>query len=224
MRRSADGGNLTVISDATAGGNTLPLSGTGLGTNTVTGTGNVFITNSVLANGRMVLSWNSRGTLEMATNLTGPWLAVTNSWPYTNIITGSTSFFRLDQTVDATTLHKKILCGYQGWFRCAGDDGGTGDEWDHWSRDWGSAPTTNDLTFEMWPDLTDYTNHNQYPAPGFTYPGGAPAYLYSAMDQATVNLHFDWMRDYGIDGVVVQRFVSRAAAAKRPGMEDKRAA
>jgi hypothetical protein len=36
-------------------------------------------------------------------------------------------------TVDATTLHKKVLCGYQGWFRATGD-GGT--EWDHWNRGW----------------------------------------------------------------------------------------
>jgi len=34
------------------------------------------------------------------------------------------SDFRLNQTVDATTLHKKVLVGYQGWFR-AGGDGGT---------------------------------------------------------------------------------------------------
>ena len=52
-------------------------------------------------------------------------------------------------------------------------------------------------------------NNNKYPAPDFTYPGGAQAYLYSALDQITVNMHFDWMRDYGIDGVVVQRFVSQ---------------
>ena len=25
--------------------------------------------------------------------------------------------------VDATTLHKKVLCGYQGWFRAGGDSG-----------------------------------------------------------------------------------------------------
>src|SRR4051795_3866905 len=75
----------------------------------------VYLTNSVPANGKMVLSWSSRGTLERADQLTGPWTAVTNSCPYTNQIAPNARYFRLNQTVDATTLHKKVLCGYQGW-------------------------------------------------------------------------------------------------------------
>jgi hypothetical protein len=117
------------------------------------------------------------------------------------------SGFRLNRTVDATTLHKKVLVGYQGWFRAAGD----GDaRWDHWNRDWLTPPRTNKLdwiTFEMWPDVSEYTN--KYPVAGFTYPGGAQAYLFSAQDQQTVDKHFDWMQEYGIDGVVVQRFVTQ---------------
>lgn len=49
----------------------------------------------------------------------------------------SDSGIRPNRTVDATTLHQKVLCGYQGWFRASGD-GGT--EWDHWNRDWRAAP------------------------------------------------------------------------------------
>ena len=111
------------------------------------------------------------------------------------------------QTVDATTLHKKVLCGYQGWFR-AGGDGGT--ERDHWNRDWSAPPKTNALnmiTCEMWPDVSEYTH--KYPVPGFTHPDGAQACLYSAQDRQTVDKHFDWMRQYGIDGVVLQRFVNQ---------------
>ena len=117
------------------------------------------------------------------------------------------SVSRPRQTVDATTLHKKVLCGYQGWFR-AGGDGGT--EWDHWNRDWSAPPKTNALdmiTFEMWPDVSEYTR--KYAVPGFTHPDGVQAYLYSAQDQQTVDKHFDWMQEYGIDGVVVQRFVTQ---------------
>jgi hypothetical protein len=114
---------------------------------------------------------------------------------------------RSDATVDATTLHQKVLCGYQGWFR-AGGDGGT--RWDHWSRDWSRPPRTNALdmlTFDLWPDVSEYAH--KYPVPGFTHPDGSPTYLYSAQDQQTVDKHFDWMREYGIDGVVVQRFVTQ---------------
>ncbi len=165
-------------------------------------------TNSVPVNGKIVIGWTSRGVLETASQLAGPWTTVTNaSNPYTNSITTDARFFRLNQRVDASTLHKKVLCGYQGWFRSGGDGG---NEWDHWNRDWFVPPATNRLdwiTFEMWPDVSEYTN--QYPVTGFTLPGGAQAYLYSAQDQQTVDKHFDWMQDYGIDGVVVQRFVTQ---------------
>jgi len=111
-----------------------------------------------------------------------------------------------NQTTDATTLHKKVLCGYQGWFRAGGDGGA---EWDHWNRDWHTPPRTNalDFTFDMWPDVSEYTN--KYPVPGFTHPDGSQACLYSAQDQQTVDKHFDWMQEHGIDGVVVQRFVTQ---------------
>ena len=35
-------------------------------------------------------------------------------------------------SVDATTMRHKVMCGYQGWFRCPGDAAGLG--WVHWSR------------------------------------------------------------------------------------------
>jgi hypothetical protein len=124
-----------------------------------------------------------------------------------NLMLQSNSGVCLNQTIDATTLHKKVLCGYQGWFRAGGDRGAV---WDHWNRDWSTPPRTNALdmlTFDMWPDESEYTH--KYAVPGFTYPGGAQAYLYSAQDQQTIDKHFDWMQEYGIDGVVVQRFVTQ---------------
>jgi hypothetical protein len=109
-----------------------------------------------------------------------------------------------NQNVNAKTLHKKVLCGYQGWFRAPGDDTERG--WVHWSRDANRiAPET--LSVEMWPDLTEFTDEEKFPAPGFTYPNGQPAYLFSSAHQKTVERHFDWMAKYGIDGVLVQRFV-----------------
>src|SRR5439155_13020375 len=63
------------------------------------------------------------------------------------------------------------------------------------------------LSFEMWPDLTEFTDEEKFPAPGFTYPNGKQAYLFSSAHPKTVDRHFDWMAKYGIDGVLVQRFV-----------------
>lgn len=106
--------------------------------------------------------------------------------------------------IDATTLRGKVLCGYQGWFRCPGDLSEQG--WVHWSRNSGRlAPDT--VNVDLWPDMTEYPPDDQYPAGGFTLPDGRPATLFSSANPKTVDLHFDWMRRYGIDGVFVQRFL-----------------
>src|SRR5205823_1422240 len=63
--------------------------------------------------------------------------------------------------IDATTLRHKVLCGYQGWFRCPEDPAKEG--WRHWSRDTKKIGPDS-LTFEMWPDMTEYENEEKYPA------------------------------------------------------------
>jgi hypothetical protein len=108
------------------------------------------------------------------------------------------------KVVDATSLKGKVLCGYQGWFRCPGDASGMG--WIHWSRDRRRiAPET--LSFEMWPDLAGFTPSERFEVPDFTLPDGRPAELFSSDHPLTVLRHFEWMRDYGIDGAWLQHFV-----------------
>ncbi|MDR3632564.1 MAG: glycoside hydrolase family 71/99-like protein [Isosphaeraceae bacterium] len=107
--------------------------------------------------------------------------------------------------VDASALRGKVICGYQGWFRCPGDD--TEQGWVHWSRD-SSRITPKTLTVEMWPDMTEYTQGEKFPAAEFRSADGRPAYLFSSAHPRTVERHFEWMRDYGIDGVLVQRFTN----------------
>ena len=68
------------------------------------------LTTSPAANGSLIIGWNSRGALEKADEISGPWATITNaSNPYTNPITTGVRFFRLNQTVDATSLHKKSM-------------------------------------------------------------------------------------------------------------------
>ena len=111
-----------------------------------------------------------------------------------------------DRTVaiDATTLHQKVLCGYQGWFRCPGDSAHLG--WRHWSRQ-GERISPETLTFEMWPDMSELEIDEKFPAPGFVDSQGKPATLFSSTHPRTVDRHFEWMRDYGLDGVFLQRFL-----------------
>ncbi|MGW3133683.1 discoidin domain-containing protein [Streptomyces sp. NPDC001123] len=97
----------------------------------------------------------------------------------------------------------KITVGYQGWFACVGD-GAPINGWWHWSQDWGRSPSPTNTNIKCWPDMRDYTNTYQtsYAALG----NGQPAKLFSSYDQQTVNTHFLWMQQNGIDTAALQRF------------------
>lgn len=105
--------------------------------------------------------------------------------------------------VDCTTLDKKLMMGYQGWFGCIGD--GSEAKWWHWSLD-NSVPNSSNLTVDMWPDTSEFTENDKFQT-NLTDSNG-PASLYSAYRSSVVDLHFKWMQKYQLDGVMLQRFVS----------------
>jgi hypothetical protein len=104
-----------------------------------------------------------------------------------------------ENRVNATTLLGKVICGYQGWFRTAGDPSGAG--WVHYV-----AGNFNRVTVDLWPDMLEYSSEEKYPVPGWTYGDGSQVFLFSSANKNTVLRHFQWMKAYGIDGVAVQRF------------------
>ena len=106
--------------------------------------------------------------------------------------------------VDTSTLTGKVMCGYQGWFTCEGDGAGRG--WFHYGRGGEFRPGTCSIDF--WPDVSELDDDEKYRTP-FEHADGSPAYVFSAMNRKTVLRHFEWMRDYGIDGVFVQRFAGQ---------------
>lgn len=42
----------------------------------------------------------------------------------------------------------------------------------------------------------------------FVFDDGTPAYTFSSHDPSTVDTHFRWMKEYGLNGVFMQRFVN----------------
>lgn len=114
---------------------------------------------------------------------------------------------RLSKSDDTHTIQKSasykglIMAGYQGWFNAEGDGAERG--WNHYRK--GSKFEPGNCTIDFWPEMSEYPK--QYKSP-FTFADGTPATLFSSYDESTIDLHFHWMKEYGIDGVFVQRFVT----------------
>lgn len=109
-----------------------------------------------------------------------------------------------ERTVDPTTMDRKLLMGYQGWFACPGD-GSRPNRWVHWFRK--NSPTADNVTVDFWPDVSELEADELF-ATGMTLPDGSPAKVYSAFKQKTVLRHFRWMQENDLDGVFLQRFTS----------------
>ena len=112
--------------------------------------------------------------------------------------------------VDPNTLHGKVMAGYQGWHRAAGDKAPLA--WDMWAM---GELSEQDARFDFWPDMSEYSEEEKYETP-FKHTDGSPAYLYSAYNRKTVFRHFQWMKDYGIDGAFPQRFSGYLIDPKTP--------
>ena len=98
------------------------------------------------------------------------------------------------------------MAGYQGWFSTPEDGGQRG--WYHYRGSDGFKPGS--ASIDLWPDISEYTKTYESP---FTFEDGSNAKLFSSRDASTVDTHFRWMQEYGLDGVFMQRFVSEI---KRP--------
>ena len=119
------------------------------------------------------------------------WLALTISW---TSVTAA-------QPADPSTLTGKIMSGYQGWFRTPDDGANRG--WVHYGRNFGPEHYVH---IEMFPDMSEMDDDEKY-ATGFKYEDGSTAYVFSSRNRKTVARHFQWMEEYGIDGIFLQRFI-----------------
>lgn len=101
-----------------------------------------------------------------------------------------------------TSYNNLVMAGYQGWFAAEGDGSERG--WYHLQNGSCGGFMPGCSTVDFYPDMREYTKKYKTP---FKYPDGSDVYMYSPYDEESVDLHFKWMQDYGIDGVFMQRFV-----------------
>ncbi len=140
---------------------------------------------------------------------TAPWQSpLASGWTSVHaLLTPPPSPLVPTDATDPSSLDGKIMAGYQGWFVAKGD--GTGLDWTHY----GTGPRNarhfepGAATIDLWPDLTEAGKSERYPT-AFRAADGSPAEVFTSRNPATIDRHFRWMHDYGIDGVFLQRFAS----------------
>ena len=103
--------------------------------------------------------------------------------------------------VDNSSLDGKVMFGYQGWFNHPDDGANLG--WVHWGDFYEPIRSTVD----MYPDMREYGVDEKYPA-HLSFPDGSMAPVFSSFNRNTAVRHMKWVRDYNLDGVFIQRFIS----------------
>ena len=125
---------------------------------------------------------------------------------------GATPAFAADR-VDNSTLDRKLILGFQGWFACPGDGNDLGG-WVHWFSRKGEA------TVDLLPDVSDLPAQERCDT-GLTDSRNHPVEVFSDQRYATVLRQFEWMRDDGLDGVSLQRFAQSVDDPRRLASLDR---
>jgi hypothetical protein len=113
---------------------------------------------------------------------------------------GASAQNKHSRTTKYPTYKGLVMAGYQGWFI---------------QKDGKMYPNASSIRIDLWPDMSEYKQ--TYPT-GLKYADGTTATFFSATDKSTIDLHFKWMKEYGIDGVFMQRFFNYA----RPGTQQRK--
>ena len=169
-----------------------------------------------LSGSNLVVSWPTSSDyygLQSTANLIAPvvWQSMTNIVIITNgtnevilPLLNQTTFFSLNDGVDAITMNGKLLMGYQGWFACP-NDGSAPNQWWHWFHS--QTPTAANVNTDFLPDTSEFSSNELFNTQ-MTYSNGNPVQLNSSAVEETVLRHFQWMQENQLDGVFLQRFLS----------------
>ncbi len=102
----------------------------------------------------------------------------------------------------------RSVAGYQLWFSPPL-------KWRHWSPN-GEVASDKNYRTEMFPDCAEYPDEALHATAFSPYSDGTPVRLFESHAPATIDTHMRWMKEYGIDGVGVQRFFDGTSAELRP--------
>ena len=95
-----------------------------------------------------------------------------------------------------------VMAGYQGWFKMP--------------EDGVMYPDENKVRIDMWPDVSEYKK--TYPT-GLKLADGSTARFFYSGDKSTIDTHFRWMQEYGLDGVFMQRFFGAARSRSQHNLD-----
>ena len=109
----------------------------------------------------------------------------------------------LSHAVEASGgLAGKLIVRYQGWFGCSNDFENNKD-WQHWFMK-GVQP--ENFTVDLLPSVRGFSESDLCDT-RLRRTDGTTVKVFSSQNAQVVATHFRWMREHGIDGPAVQRFV-----------------
>jgi hypothetical protein len=131
------------------------------------------------------------------------WLTCAQQWIAAARVAALLLLPTLSPAVEVSSgLAGKLIVGYQGWFGCPGDFENN-KLWQHWFvKD--VAP--QHFTVDLLPSVRAFDDANLCDT-GLRRPDGTTIKVFSSQNAQVVATHFRWMREHGIDGAAVQRFV-----------------
>lgn len=125
---------------------------------------------------------------------------------FTTMVCGSAFATTYHGSVQYDSYRGLVMAGYQGWHNAPDDGANRG--WYHYKGRRGFMPGSTNV--DLWPEVSEYEKVYESP---FRFEDGQYASLPSPHDYSTVDTHFRWMKQYGLDGVFMQRFVGEISNA-----------
>lgn len=107
----------------------------------------------------------------------------------------------------ATGFKGRLIVGYQGWFGCP-QDAPDNTRWEHWF--YKNNSSAENLAVDLLPSVAQYRAEDLCPTQ-LRRADGSRINVFSSQNARVVATHFRWMRDHGIDGAAIQRFVGPLA-------------